>query len=184
MFAFSTQSVQFINTMYKAFGQQFIHDDHFLAFVGSIASIFNAGGRLFWGNLFDKTSFRVCINILSGMLSILMLTFELTAYYESKLLFFTWVVSIFFTFSGIFVIFPTACAQVFGRMHAGTIYGILFTAPVCFIYNFIFKFLTLSFVGKQTGTSLSSGSIHHSIGFERFGMVWIIFHDINVLICR
>ncbi|KAI2796203.1 hypothetical protein RDWZM_007405 [Blomia tropicalis] len=129
MFAFSTQSVQFINTMYKAFGQQFIHDDHFLAFVGSIASIFNAGGRLFWGNLFDKTSFRVCINILSGMLSILMLTFELTAYYESKLLFFTWVVSIFFTFSGIFVIFPTACAQVFGRMHAGTIYGILFTAP-------------------------------------------------------
>lgn len=129
MFAFSTQSTQFINTMYKAFGQTFIRDDHFLAFVGSISSIFNAGGRLFWGNLFDKTSFRVCVNILCGLLSILMFTFELTEVYQSKLLFFIWVVSIFFTFSGIFVIFPTACAQVFGRMHAGTIYGILFTAP-------------------------------------------------------
>lgn len=111
MFAFSTQSVQFINTLEKAYGQRFISDDHFLAFVGSIASIFNAGGRLFWGYLYDKTSFRVCLNILSGVLSILMFTFELAEYSQSKLLFFVWVVSIFFSFSGIFVIFPTACAQ-------------------------------------------------------------------------
>lgn len=130
MFALSTQSVQFINTMYKAFGQQFILDDHFLATVGSIASIFNAGGRLAWGYLYDKTSFRVCINTLCGLLSVLMFTFEIAEYYQSKILFFTWVVCIFFTFSGIFVIFPTATAQVFGRLHAGTIYGILFTAPV------------------------------------------------------
>lgn len=130
MFALSTQSVQFINTMYKAFGQQFITDDHFLAFVGSVASIFNAGGRLTWGLLYDKTSFRFCINALCGLLSILMFTFELANYYQSKTLFFIWVLSIFFTFSGIFVIFPTATAQVFGRLHAGTIYGILFTAPV------------------------------------------------------
>lgn len=130
MFAFVSQCVQYINVFYKAFGQTFIRDDHFLAFVGSISSIFNAGGRLFWGHLFDKTSFRVCINILCGLLSILMFTFELAEVYQSKLIFFIWVVSIFFTFSGIFVIFPTACAQVFGRMHAGTIYGILFTAPV------------------------------------------------------
>ena len=145
MFAFGTQSVQFINTMYKAFGQQFIRDDHFLAFVGSIASIFNAGGRLFWGNLFDKTSFRVCINLLSGLLSILMLSFGLSQYYQSKFLFFIWVISIFFTFSGIFVIFPTACAQVFGRTHAGTIYGILFTAPVSLAHFLMFN-LTLSLI--------------------------------------
>ncbi|KAF7489345.1 putative MFS-type transporter YhjX [Sarcoptes scabiei] len=129
MFAFSTQAVQFINTMYKAYGSLFILDDHFLAFVGSIASIFNALGRLAWGYYYDKTSFRTCIKTLSGLLSILMFTFELSSVYESKTMFFIWVISIFFTFSGIFVIFPTATAQVFGRLHAGTIYGFLFTAP-------------------------------------------------------
>lgn len=134
MFALSTQAVQFVNTMYKAFGSQFIPDDHFLAFVGSIASIFNAGGRLSWGLFYDKTSFRTCINTLCGLLSILMFTFQVSSYYQSKLLFSIWVISIFFTFSGIFVIFPTATAQVFGRSHAGTIYGFLFTAPVRIIF--------------------------------------------------
>lgn len=137
MFALSTQAVQFVNTMYKAFGSQFIPDDHFLAFVGSIASIFNAGGRLSWGLFYDKTSFRTCINTLCGLLSILMFTFQVSSYYQSKLLFSIWVISIFFTFSGIFVIFPTATAQVFGRSHAGTIYGFLFTAPVRMIFFLI-----------------------------------------------
>ena len=130
MFALSTQSVQFINTMYKAFGQQFIKDDHFLAFVGSIASIFNAGGRIIWGQVLDKTSFKSCFVTLCSLLSGLMLTFITTQSFDSKALYFIWVLAIFFTFSGIFVIFPTATAQVFGKSHAGTIYGLLFTAPV------------------------------------------------------
>lgn len=130
MFALSTQSVQFINTMYKAYGQRFISDDLFLATVGSVASIFNATGRLFWGHLVDRTSFRLCINLICGLTSFLMLTFELSLYYQSRTLFFIWVTLIFFTFSGNFVVFPTATAQVFGRTDGGTIYGFLFTAPV------------------------------------------------------
>jgi MFS family permease len=129
MFALSTQSVQFVNTMYKAFGQQFIANDHFLAFVGSMASICNAGGRIIWGQLLDKTSFKTTFTALCAILSVLMLTFITSQTFDSKLLYFIWVLAIFFTFSGIFVIFPTATAQVFGKTHAGTIYGILFTAP-------------------------------------------------------
>ena len=94
----------------------------------------------------------MCVNILCGLLSILMFTFELTEVYQSKLLFFIWVVSIFFTFSGIFVIFPTACAQVFGRMHAGTIYGILFTAPVR--WNYFLKQTQQCFLFLQALVSL------------------------------
>ncbi|CAG2100853.1 unnamed protein product [Medioppia subpectinata] len=129
MFALSTQSVQFINTMYKAFGQEFIKDDHFLAFVGSIASVFNAGGRIIWGQLLDKTSFKTTFISVCALLSALILTFIITQSFQSKLLYFIWVSAIFFTFSGIFVIFPTATAQVFGKTNAGTIYGLLFTAP-------------------------------------------------------
>ena len=47
--------------MYKSFGQTFIANDFFLSQVGSFASVFNACGRLIWGRLMDKTSFKVCL---------------------------------------------------------------------------------------------------------------------------
>ncbi|CAG2175374.1 unnamed protein product [Oppiella nova] len=129
MFALSTQSVQFMNTMYKAFGQQFIKDDYFLSYVGSIASVFNAFGRIVWGQVLDKTSFKTSFIAVCALLTGLILTFITTQSFNSKLLYFMWVSAIFFSFSGIFVIFPTATAQVFGKTNAGTIYGLLFTAP-------------------------------------------------------
>jgi hypothetical protein len=41
-----SQAVGYINTMYKAFGQTFIDDDHFLAIVGAFAAVFNSAGKL------------------------------------------------------------------------------------------------------------------------------------------
>merc|ERR1719209_2772968 len=37
-FLLNTQAVGYINSMYKAFGQTFIQDDHFLAVVGAFAA--------------------------------------------------------------------------------------------------------------------------------------------------
>jgi hypothetical protein len=59
-FFFNQQAVGYITTMYKAYGQSFITNDQFLAIVGSVSSIFNTLGRMFWGGFADKTSFRVC----------------------------------------------------------------------------------------------------------------------------
>ena len=39
---------------YKAFGQSFIADDHFLSLVGAVSSIFNCSGRLFYGFFMDR----------------------------------------------------------------------------------------------------------------------------------
>ena len=44
-FFLNTQAIGYINSMYKAYGQVFINDDHFLAVVGAFAAIFNAGGE-------------------------------------------------------------------------------------------------------------------------------------------
>lgn len=44
--------------MYKAYGQTFIDDDHFLAIVGAFAAVFNASGRIFWGHLTDSYGYR------------------------------------------------------------------------------------------------------------------------------
>jgi hypothetical protein len=37
--------------MYKAFGQTFIDDDHFLAIVGAFAAVFNSAGKIYMRNI-------------------------------------------------------------------------------------------------------------------------------------
>lgn len=128
-FAFIIQSVQFINTMYKAYGQTFIDDDHFLSGVGSLASVFNSLGRIVWGQIQDKTSYRSCMLCLSAALSSLMLSLIATSY-GGKIMFTLWILGIFFTFSGVFVLLPTVTAHLFGPKYAGTNYGLLFIAQV------------------------------------------------------
>ena len=50
---------QTIAGFYKAFGQTFILDDHFLSFVGAVCSVFNCSGRLMYGLLMDKYVFSL-----------------------------------------------------------------------------------------------------------------------------
>jgi len=67
-----------VAAFYKAFGQTFIHDDHFLSLVGSINSLFNCTGRLFYGFIMDKTAYKVSMAIEATILILLMSTFYLT----------------------------------------------------------------------------------------------------------
>merc|ERR1712179_217029 len=69
---------QVVAAMYKAFGQTFIFDDQFLALVGSAASVFNCSGRLVYGLIMDKTSYRIGMSIEAVLLSLLVSSFYLT----------------------------------------------------------------------------------------------------------
>ena len=69
---------QVVAAMYKAFGQTFIFDDQFLAMVGSAASVFNCSGRLIYGLIMDKTSYRIGMSIEAVILSLLVSSFYLT----------------------------------------------------------------------------------------------------------
>jgi MFS family permease len=60
MLSFSTLGSNTVITYYKTFGQTFIKDDHFFAITGSIGGVFNSFGRLFWGYMIDRYSFKVC----------------------------------------------------------------------------------------------------------------------------
>ena len=57
--------------MYKAFGQTFIYDDHFLSIVGAICSFFNCSGRLIYGFIMDKTSYKMAMSIEAVLLTVL-----------------------------------------------------------------------------------------------------------------
>lgn len=127
MYLFNTIAIGYINAMYKSFGQTFITDDHFLAVIGSLAAIFNAGGRIAWGYLMDKTSFRVAMRILATLLALLFAIMPL-ARYMGKLIFTLLLWLIFFTFSGTFVLMPTVTEKAFGAQHYSANYGLLFTS--------------------------------------------------------
>ena len=68
-----------ISAYYKAFGLTFIKDDMFLSVVGSITSVFNCSGRLLYGMIMDKFSYKLAMTIEASLLIILMSTFYLTS---------------------------------------------------------------------------------------------------------
>lgn len=57
-FFFSFNSLDLF-LLLQAYGQSFINDDYFLSLVGACSSLFNAIGRITWGIVADKFSFRV-----------------------------------------------------------------------------------------------------------------------------
>ncbi|XP_077981870.1 apicoplast pyruvate carrier 1-like isoform X2 [Glandiceps talaboti] len=123
----NVQTQSLVPALYKDFGEGFIDDDHFLALVGSFASVGNSVGRIFWGHIADRFSFRVAMIILCSLNTILMLTL-IASEHANRAMFFIWICAIFFTFSGNFSIFPSTTARSFGEEYMGMNYGCLFTA--------------------------------------------------------
>ena len=125
-FLLNTQAVGYINTMYKAFGQQFIDDDHFLAVVGAFAAVFNSFGRVFWGHLCDVFGYKMCMLIVTTSISFLYSTLYFSEYGQ-RATFAIWIWAIFFAFCGNFVLLPTATAQCFGTANSSKNYGLVMT---------------------------------------------------------
>jgi len=120
---------QSVSGFYKAYGQTFIHDDHFLSFVGAVSSVFNCSGRLFYGLLMDRTSYKTSMLLVSGCLTLLVSSLPLTSTLGMAA-FTVWVWAIYFTFPGTYSTMPAVTTQTFGHKYGGTIYGFLFTSDI------------------------------------------------------
>jgi MFS family permease len=126
LLALFTIAPSLIVSYYKTFGQTFINDDKYLAIIGSVSSIFNACGRLFWGFLIDRMPFKYCYLILNTIITALIITVYLNTYIIIKEIFLIWISAIFFLQCGIFVITPTTMAKCFGQKHFTSIYGLMY----------------------------------------------------------
>jgi hypothetical protein len=60
IFSFCVKSVSSYIGYYKAYGQTFITDDHFLTSISVLGTITTIPGRLLWGFILDKVRFKVC----------------------------------------------------------------------------------------------------------------------------
>lgn len=129
MFLFNGIAVLFTATLYKFFGNSFIDDDHFLASVGSIAAVFNCLGRIAWGLIADRVSYKFALVLLAAIMTIFTLTFY-SCSLGGKAMFFIWVCIIFFCIGGNFSLFPTAIGRAFGLKYVSINYGLLFTSQV------------------------------------------------------
>ena len=121
--------IAFVVTLYKAFGQSLIDGDYLLTTAGSVSAMFNLLGRILWGALADKTSYKLALLLQSTTMCFLLYTFYGVSIL-SPALYFIWLCGIFFCVGGLYSLLPTAVAKAFGPDYMGVNYGIMYVAVV------------------------------------------------------
>lgn len=158
MFCNNYASVVII-TLYKPYGQTFIHDDYFLSMVGAFASIISVFGRVIWGLLADRTSFQISEMFMTASISCLFSLFNISEL-GGKVVFSIFVCLLFFSISGTFSVFPPISMKCFGSKHYTANYGLLCTSlaastmSASFMLQFLFPkigYHGLFFVAAGTG---------------------------------
>nr|CAH8871708.1 unnamed protein product [Trichobilharzia regenti] len=113
----------------KIFGQTHITDDRFLSSIAAVTSLFNCGGRVAWGAIVDRFSFKIPICIQLSIWGVFLFTFPLMSYTSGvllKVMFSIWACSLFFFLSGVFSMMPAATGAIFGPAHLAVNYGMVY----------------------------------------------------------
>jgi MFS family permease len=161
----------FITGTYKTFGLQNFHDDLYLSYLGSSASLFNVVGRITWGALADRIGPTTTLSYLSLAFSVLIFTYSSAPSIGGKITFSIWTYAIFAVEGGIFSLYLPQCIILFGPENAGKNYGVVFGGfSVCNVI--IVVILSRLNVAFRT-VSLILGSIV-ALGF--FDLLLLIMH--------
>lgn len=114
----------FVAFNYKEYGMIEIGDDQFLTVVGSCGAVFNGIGRLVFGMLLDKFSYRS----LSAVINASLLLFAITLPYlvQVRELYLVGVSFVYFAYGGNYSIYPTHTFRVLGNEIGGKIYYLVF----------------------------------------------------------
>jgi MFS family permease len=123
----------FIFALYEVFGLSIGIGDLFLATVGSVASITNCLGRIAFGIVADKASFKFAMVFIIGIMTVFMLTIYACSL-GGRELYLIWVNVISFCIGGGFSVIPTALARAYGVQYASENYG-QFWFGDCFPYH-------------------------------------------------
>ncbi|NHJ25488.1 MAG: MFS transporter [Candidatus Lokiarchaeota archaeon] len=119
---------------YAAFAKTVDAGDNFIyaigtadfVMIGSLAALFNGLGRIVWGQLADKITYKKSMMLMFITQAVLMFLYFTTNINDVYFLIMT--CAIYFCFGGNFSLFPTATADLFGSKNLGPNYGIVFTA--------------------------------------------------------
>ncbi|VDL98936.1 unnamed protein product [Schistocephalus solidus] len=124
--------ITLITASFKFVGQKTIADDRFLSNVATASSLFNSGGRILWGAICDRFSFKIPLSIMLSVWAILLFSFPYVGAIPTvgKALYALWVCTLFLSLSGVFVLMPAATGRIFGPVYMAVNYGMVFSAFV------------------------------------------------------
>ncbi|TGZ59182.1 hypothetical protein CRM22_009225 [Opisthorchis felineus] len=128
---FAVVPITNVSSLYKVAGIKYIRDDLFLAGVAMAASLCNSGGRVVWGCICDRLSFKIPMCFMTIVWTILLFTFPHISVFtgvSAKIFYTIWVSMLYFCQCGIFVFAPTATEILFGPIHLAVNYGLIYNA--------------------------------------------------------
>ena len=117
----------YIVAEYKVFGQEFIFDDHVLAWIGSAASIMYFLGRLMWAFVTDLLDPKSVLVVVAGGVTVFMYTLYSSSLIKMYLL---WICLLYFWLGGVVTVFPCCTAAWYGSEHFATNFGIAYSSQV------------------------------------------------------
>ncbi|KAH9281322.1 Oxalate:formate antiporter [Echinococcus granulosus] len=123
--------ITLITSAYKIFGNEYLADDIYLTTIGTLSSLFNCLGRVFWGYLVDKFSFKLPIGCMLVLWSFSLFCFPNVFVFGPDVGRYTYgifVCLMFFSMAGVFAMMPAATRLLFGPKNMATNYGMVFSA--------------------------------------------------------
>ncbi|EUB57554.1 Oxalate:formate antiporter [Echinococcus granulosus] len=123
--------ITLITSAYKIFGNEYLADDIYLTTIGTLGSLFNCLGRVFWGYLVDKFSFKLPIGCMLVLWSFSLFCFPNVFVFGPDVGRYTYgifVCLMFFSMAGVFAMMPAATRLLFGPKNMATNYGMVFSA--------------------------------------------------------
>ncbi|VDL58212.1 unnamed protein product [Hymenolepis diminuta] len=126
---FGVVTVTLQSSTFKSYGKWYISDDQYLSAIATTSSAFNFIGRITWGIISDRFSFKCPMNILYISWAIMQATFPFISQSSAfKALYPIWVFILYFQLAGHYVLAPATAGRIFGPRYLSTIYGLIFFA--------------------------------------------------------
>lgn len=112
----------FLNINFKTYGLSKIKDDYFITFCAFLNGISSTVGRVFWGYILDKMSFKVLYLLIQLLLAFFSFSFPLLSAQSEY--FAVWIVSIAFCDGGMMCILGPGLIKIFGMDIGAKLYPI------------------------------------------------------------
>ena len=119
----------YVISMYKAFGEDFIFDDHLLALIGSLLSVSDLITSIVFGLIVDRFHAKTTLIIVVGVEAVLTL-FLYDSQFGGGAVYAVLLVTLSAATGAIYTVFPVCIAEWYGHDNFAVNYGLLYTAHV------------------------------------------------------
>lgn len=134
-----------------------IHDDEYLAMVGSFGALMNGTGRFMWGFIYDhmqttvKAPFRIVMGVMASIVAVAIATLPLldVIFVDSRIPFVIWVCFIWGCVGCQYAFLPDKINTTFGSKHTGSILGLFIwiESPLALVVVVLTEFYNQIFGG-------------------------------------